>query len=494
LPGPLPLPIIGNLHQIGDDFSSAAETFRQKYGDLIEIYMGSSRIVVISRIDLAEKVWGPLSIKNTKFIMRNAHSQGVDELGLGTKGMVLNRHLESWEFNRKFLVQSSSSPSFLRESIKLECKVNDEVFKYWKIMEKERMPVSVPDWMDAIGVDVVVTTATGKRMNSTAELFNKLNINGQKSEMQGIWQNGMKFAESIFTYNESMAFMMLLTPFIREWFPGFKNLNKKYLDNRDWINAELEKMISERRKEIENTPLDQPLEPTILTILLTTNTERDLEKISVGKRDQPLENDQLSSILREVFTGGLDTTSNTLSFVIHYIAKHRDVYLKMREEILNVYGTLDNPNILLESFEKFKYMEAVIQEAIRIFPTVAMISRAATEDVDFDGYTVEADTTVFTNLKALSHNPKYFKDPEIFNPDRFLDKGSIVKYSFLPFGNGVRMCPGRYWAMVQMKTFLIKLVSTFDLELVDKNAEAKYRYATVNRPIDINIYIKSRKD
>ncbi|CAG8651919.1 7502_t:CDS:2 [Funneliformis mosseae] len=429
LPGPLPVPILGNLHQIGNDFPLAAESFRQKYGDLYEFYMGSTRHVVISRADLAEKVWGPLSIKNTKFIMRNAYSEGVDELGLGTRGMVLNRDIESWSFNRKFLVQSTSSPSFLREAIKLTSKVNEEVFKYWKIMEKVGMPISIPDWMDVIGIDVVVTTATGKRMSSTAEFFNKLNINEQKSEIKGMWNNGIKFAEAIFTYNESMAFMI------------------------------------------------------------------DLEKISVGKNDQPLANDQLSSILREVFTGGLDTTSNTISYVIYFIAKYRDIYLKIRDEVLKVYGTLDNPNIVFESFEKLKYMDAVIQEAIRCFPTISLISRAATEDVDFDGFIIEADTTVYTNLKALSNNPKYFTDPEKFNPDRFLnDKGSMVKYSFLPFGNGVRMCPGRAWAMVQMKTFLIKLVSTFDIELVDKNAEVKYKYATVNRPVDINLHIKARKD
>jgi len=493
LPGPLPVPILGNLHQIGNDFPLAAESFRQKYGDLYEFYMGSTRHVVISRADLAEKVWGPLSIKNTKFIMRNAYSEGVDELGLGTRGMVLNRDIESWSFNRKFLVQSTSSPSFLREAIKLTSKVNEEVFKYWRIMEKVGMPISIPDWMDVIGIDVVVTTATGKRMSSTAELFNKLNVNEQKSEIKGMWNNGIKFAEAIFTYNESMAFMMLLSPFIRRNFPGFKSINQKYLDNKTWINDQLEKMISEKRKEIENTPLDQPLEPSILTILLTTNTERDLEKISVGKNDQPLANDQLSSILREVFTGGLDTTSNTISYVIYFIAKYRDIYLKIRDEVLKVYGTLDNPNIVLESFEKLKYMDAVIQESIRSFPTISVISRAATEDVDFDGFTIEADTTVYTNLKALSNNPKYFTDPEKFNPDRFLnDKGSMVKYSFLPFGNGVRMCPGRAWAMVQMKTFLIKFVSTFDIELVDINSEIKYKYATENRPVNVDIYIKTR--
>src|SRR2546421_324834 len=78
LPGPFPLPIIGNLHQIGSDLVVAKDNFRRKYGDLYEYYAGNKRNVVISRPDLVEKVFGPSSIKTTKFIMRNAYSEGVD--------------------------------------------------------------------------------------------------------------------------------------------------------------------------------------------------------------------------------------------------------------------------------------------------------------------------------------------------------------------------------------------------------------------------------
>ncbi|RIA92945.1 cytochrome P450 [Glomus cerebriforme] len=495
IPGPLPLPLFGNLFSIGADLVAAVDIFHRKYGDIYEFYMGNIRNVVICSPDLVEQVWGPSSIKNTKFIMRNAYSEGVDELGLGTKGIVLNRNLDSWNINRKFLIQSISAPQFLREAIKLSSKINDEIFEYWKFMGKEGIQVEVSEWMNALGTDIVVTTATGKRMSSTADLFNSLNIKGEKSKIYGIWKDGLKFTESIYVYNESMMFMMLFSPFLRRNFPGLKSINKKYLDNRDKIDNILEKMISERRKEIENTPLDQPLEQDILTILLVTNTERDLNKINVGKFDEPLKNDQLSSILREVFTGGLDTTSNTLSFVSYYIAQNRDVYLKMREEVLKVYGTLDNPNLTLESFEKLKYFEAVINESIRKFPTLSFMPRAAIEDVKLGEYVIKADTTVYTDLKILSNNPKYFKDPEKFNPDRFMtDKESIVKYSFIPFGNGARMCPGRVWAMAQMKTYLVKLVSTFDIELVNKNTDVEYKYATANRPINVNIYIKTREE
>ncbi|CAG8645293.1 41000_t:CDS:1 [Gigaspora margarita] len=453
--------------------------------------MGSTRMIVISRPDLVEKVWGPASLKNTKFIFRTSHSEGIDEIGLGTKGIVFNRNIDVWAINRRFM-NIISIPPFLRESINLSNKVIDQVFEYWKTLENEGMQIDICEWLDAVGADIVSTTATGKSIASATKLFNSLDIENKKS-IHGIWENGVKFIQAIHLHVESVAFMFLIPTMFRRNIPFIKDINKKYLDNKDWIYEELERIISEKQKEIENTPLSQPLESNILTLLLTTNTERDLDKISVGHFESPLTKDEVISIICEVFTSGLDTTSSSLSFIIFYLARHRDVYLKMRQEILNVYGTLNNPVLILESYGKLKYIEAVIYESIRILPTTSSIPRAATEDIEFDGFTIKADTTVHLDIFALNHNPKYFKDPETFNPDRFLtDKDSITKYAYIPFGNGVRACPGRSWAMVQMKTFLIKLVCTFDIYSNDKSDTPKYVYRAVNRPINIYINVKTR--
>ncbi|CAG8485424.1 767_t:CDS:2, partial [Racocetra fulgida] len=318
------------------DVPAAAEKFNKKYGDLYEFYMGSIRVVVVSKPDLAEKIWASSSLKNTKFVMRNGYSEGIVELGLGTKGMVLNRDIDVWNVNRKFM-NVISSPPFLRESINLTSKMVDQMFEYWKVIEKKGMQIEVSQWIDALGAEIVSTTATGKGITAMTELFNELNIENNKSKVQGAWQNGVKFTKAIHLYNESMSFMMLFPTKFRRNVPLIKDVNKKYLDNRDWIYQEMDRIVSERQKEIENTPLDQPLEANILTLLLTTNTERDFDKISVSKFDRPLTNDEVISILREVFTGGLDTTSNSLSYLLFYLAKHRDVYLKMRQEVLDLY-------------------------------------------------------------------------------------------------------------------------------------------------------------
>ncbi|CAG8838151.1 45212_t:CDS:2, partial [Gigaspora margarita] len=236
----------------------ALKILHEKYGDLYEFYMGNSHIIITSRPDLIEQVWAPSSIKNTKFILRHSYSKGIDELDLSTKGMLFNRNIEVWALNKKFL-NTISALSFLRKSIELSNKIIDEIFDYWKIIEKKGIKIEISKWTDTLDADI-------------------------------------------------------------------------FLDNRDWIDQKLIRIVSEKRKEIENTHLDQPLEPNILTLLLTTNTKRDLDKISVGKFDRPLTDNKVKSIIREVFLSGLDTTSNSLAFIVFYLAKHRDIYLKVREE------------------------------------------------------------------------------------------------------------------------------------------------------------------
>ena len=94
---------------------------------------------------------------------------------------------------------------------------------------------------------------------------------------------------------------------------------------------------------------------------------------------------------------------------------------------------------------------------MRVKPLVPFSPRSSTQESVIGGKHWNADTSFFIHHEQIHRSPDCWKDPEQYIPERFL-KGSdhkIVKNSFIPFGGGMRICPGRHMALVELKTLLI---------------------------------------
>ena len=85
-------------------------------------------------------------------------------------------------------------------------------------------------------------------------------------------------------------------------------------------------------------------------------------------------------------------------------------------------------------------------------------------EAELGGYSLDPDTLIFTNFYSVNNNKNYWDKPEIFNPDRFLINDMKKPRAFFQFGGGARTCPGRYLAMVELKTFLIRFFAKYDIE------------------------------
>jgi cytochrome P450 len=210
----------------------------------------------------------------------------------------------------------------------------------------------------------------------------------------------------------------------------------------------------------------------------------DLLSMLLRFRDEvgaPMSDEQLRDEVLTLFLAGHETTALALSWTFYLLSFHPGVETKLLEELREVLGD-GAPTV--EDLPRLSYSEMVIKESMHLFPPAWGISREAIEECEIGGYPVPAGTQLLIVLWAMHRDPRYFNDPEAFDPDRWeggLAK-ALPKYAYLPFGAGPRVCIGNAFAMTEAVLLLATIAKEFRLELVPERRRVVPRPSTTLRP------------
>lgn len=170
---------------------------------------------------------------------------------------------------------------------------------------------------------------------------------------------------------------------------------------------------------------------------------------------------------QDVFVAALDTTTTTLQWAMAELMVNPRVMDKAQSEIRHVLG--GQKRVHHEALSDLDYLKAVVKETLRLHPPVPFNPRACLDDCNIQGYHVSKGTTIVTNVWAISRDPKYWKNPDKFMPERFLGEHNCnfkgLDFEFIPFGAGRRICPGMTFAQANIEIALASLLNHFDWDL-----------------------------
>jgi cytochrome P450 len=171
-----------------------------------------------------------------------------------------------------------------------------------------------------------------------------------------------------------------------------------------------------------------------------------------------------------LFAAGLETTANALTFTWYLLARHPEVDERLREEARELATGLPG----LDDLARLPFAQMVLQESMRLYPPAWMIARRCVEDLPLGDYTIPAGGLVMMPPYLLHRDPRFWPDPERFDPGRWAEDGGAPphRYSYLPFGAGTRKCIGATFASVEGALLLAVIARRARLEAVsDRSLE-----------------------
>jgi cytochrome P450 len=190
-----------------------------------------------------------------------------------------------------------------------------------------------------------------------------------------------------------------------------------------------------------------------------------MRSMNVGPHSDPDVQEQIIDQVLTLLLAGHETTAKALAWTLYLLDREDAVLERVLAEIETGLGDGD-PDA--GSVERLPYLWAVIQEAMRLYPPIWLMSRMAEAADTIGGYRIAAGTLVVFSPYLLHRRPDLWPDPEVFRPERFLETSQdlpVPEFGYLPFSGGPRHCVGKAFARLEMRIVLPMILRRFAVRL-----------------------------
>ena len=411
--GPRGLPLVGPLFEFGRDPTAFVTRVSRAHGDIASFRILGTPTFLVSHPDHIQRVLVDLHGDE----MKDQITRGLIRiLGQG----LLTAEGPLWKRQRKL-----AAPSFSRADVAVYARA---MVERTDALVREIAAAGAPAVRDvhadmtAVTLDVVVRTLFAREIAEHGDI-------------------GETVGATLSSYRKAYIGPQRMLP---PWVPT--RSRRTFQRGVRRIDEVLAGIIREARaSQVRGSDL-------LSRLLAATDTD------GSGMSDQQLRDEIIT-----LFLAGHETTAIALTSALYLLARHPEVAARARAEIDQALG--ERP-AGAEDLARLPLVDAILRETMRIYPPAWIVGREPVRDIEIGGVTVPAGSQVLISQWVVHRDPRWFPEPEVFRPDRWLD-GSTAKlhrYAYFPFGGGPRVCIGNHFAMLEAVLILATLLRRVSFE------------------------------
>ncbi len=419
----------------------------QKYGDIIYLKLQKD-VYILSNPDYIEQIF----TRDYKLFSKARAAELRPFLG---NGLLLNEG-ESHKQHRKII-----QPLFLPKSIK----------SYSNIMVDNIKHIS-DNWQDNTTIDVLQEMTMLAMGVMTESLFG-INFR-DRDTFSKVSDSFTNILESFTQVHEPVKNILV------EESTNENKKQNKFQDSLNYLNQKIYTLMDHIKKT-------NPEKPNLISHLMKA---KDPDSGEIGLPEKQIRDE----IMIFLFAAH-DTTSTALTWSLAYLATNQEIQDKLQKELDSV---LEGGRVPTgDDLPKLEYAEKIFKETLRIRPSVWALSRLTNEEYKIGEYVIPNSSVIFMSQYAMHNSPKYYIDPDIFNPERwtkeFLFK--LPRFAYFPFGGGIRSCIGETFAVQEgilaLATIFQKWKIVPTTEGISFEPKALGGFTKPKYPI--NVIVKNRK-
>ena len=259
---------------------------------------------------------------------------------------------------------------------------------------------------------------------------------------------------------------------------AYEEYERAALAARDQLDSMLLRLIAERRATPESQARD------VLGMIVHAQDDQ----------GQTLTDEEVLGHLYILLVAGHETTTTLAAWTLYLLATQPEQRRKVEDELQTLLAGSSGP-LSVEAARNLHALDLFIREAGRLHSPVQSVPRGMVEEVEFAGYTLPAGAMVRVALAACHHMPRYFANPNEFDPDRFApprEEDRKTPYSLVTFGGGPRLCIGVNFANIEVKAIAADVLRKYELTPVESEPPLDMGFITVIMPGGMPMRVRHR--